>query len=97
MIIRAIENGETQSLDKVRVYLSEKEMWLTVWAPRGGPHRYPDNIAIGNIKKEIARTCSHYEGKELFMYDAVDCFAAKAAKHGGYEYLDDYAVKADSI
>ena len=71
-------------------------MWLTVWAATGTNARYPCNIAILGIKREIALACSHYEGKEVFIYDAVECILSKTVKHGGYEYLDDYVVKADA-
>ena len=83
----------TESLDAVRVYLGEKSMWLTVWAPKGANTRFPNNIGIGNIKQELSLAASTYEGKKIFMYDAAESFSCEeGVVSGGYEYLDDYVV-----
>ena len=91
--VRTDESGESASLDVVRVYLQEKDMWLMVLAAKGSNPRFPNNIAIANIKSEIAVAASTYEGKKLYLYDAADAVGTADVVCGGYEYLDDYVVK----
>ena len=89
--VRTTEAGETSSLDAVKVYLEEKTMWLTVLAAKGGNQRFPGNIAIGSIKKEISWATPTYADKKLYLYDAAE--GSEVPICGGYEYLDDYVVK----
>ena len=91
-VVRISPSGAIASLDSVRVYLKEKNMWLTVTAPKGTNPRLPNNIAIGDIKGELSSVASTYEGKKIYMYDGTESLSDDKAISGGYEYLDDYVV-----
>ena len=91
-LVRTTQMGFVESLDAVRVYLKEVGMWLTVTAAKGTNARFPNNIAIGCIKKELCLMASTYEGKIVHIYDATDSFSEDTVISGGYEYLDDYVV-----
>lgn len=84
--------GAVACMGKVRVFLHEKSMWLTVTAPKGKNNKFPDGIPIGTIKDYLSLTASAYEGKTIYMYDATAGFQDTAIS-GGYEYLDDYFVQ----
>eukprot|EP00959_Pyramimonas_sp_CCMP1952_P471245 9498081-Pyramimonas_sp.AAC.2 len=82
-------------MGKVRVFLHEKSMWLTVTAPKGVNSMFPNGIAIGDIKGGISLAASTYEGKqdEIHIYDGSESLAEDTAISGGYEYLNDYVVQ----
>ena len=84
--------GAVACLDAVRVYLKEKDMWLTVQAPKGTNSKFPNNISIGSIKGGLSLAASTYEGQTIYIYDATESFSEDRAVSGGYEYLDDYVV-----
>ena len=83
--------GKVACLDVVRIYLGEKNMWLTVLAQKGTNPRFPNNISIENVKGSLSQAASTYEGKKIYMYDGTEGFDGNAIC-GGYEYLDDYVV-----
>ena len=87
--------GKYVCLDVVRIYLGEKNMWLTVLAQKGTNPRFPNNISIENVKGSLSQAASTYEGKKIYMYDGTEGFDGNAIC-GGYEYLDDYVVEPGS-
>ena len=91
-LVQFSPRGAVACLDAVRVYLKEKDMWLTVQAPKGTNNKFPNNISIGSIKGGLSLAASTYEGQTIYIYDATESFSEDRAVSGGYEYLDDYVV-----